>query len=808
MKYPYLPLRDFVMVPGQRAVLFFGRKKSVKSIEYAIEHNTPVVVSVQTDPKIDLPSNKHISEIGVISEISRLTRLTDGTYKAVLQGIAVFQIKEFIDSDNYFVKGAKIEEHFNWHHKVPEVEALMRDIIHHFQIYAKLEQNINIDELMEIISVNDPFKLCYGIFSKLNVKPDKKQTVLLKRDIVEKLEYVFSQILSEIEILKVNKKIQAKVKDKISKTQKEYYLHEQLNAIQNELGYKSDTKSDLDDIENKLKNLKLPEYVKEKVEVEMKKLKSMHPASGETSIIRNYLEWIADLPWGVFTDDETNLLKVEESLNADHYGLENVKNRIVEYLAVKILSRSNNSPILCFVGPPGVGKTSLGKSIAKALNKNFIRMSLGGVKDEAEIRGHRRTYLGALPGKIIQGMKKAESLNPVFLLDEVDKISSDYRGDPASALLEVLDPEQNHTFNDHYLGIDFDLSNVMFIATANSLEGIPLPLRDRMEIIKIEGYTEFEKYEIARKHLLPKLMKETGLSEKISVKFSEKSILTIIRNYTREAGVRNLKRELEKIFRKIAKEVVKGKIDKKELHIAKNNVEKYLGIPKFRLAENSNINRIGITNGLAWTSAGGEILSVEVSVMKGNGSLTITGKLGEVMQESVKAALSYVRTRADILGLVNDFHKLVDFHIHVPEGAIPKDGPSAGITIVTSITSSLLNIPVRGDIAMTGEITLRGDLLPIGGLKEKLLAAKRSRIKNIIIPQKNYYELKEIPDIILNGLNIIPAETIDEVILFALMFPKAMKNSIKNDLSEFSVNKKLSKLILKDFGDNYAMLRH
>ncbi len=808
MKYPYLPLRDFVILPTQRAVLFFGRKKSVNSIEYAIENNTPVVLSIQNEPKINEPSVDEINKIGVIANIERVTRLSEGTYKAVLHGKMIFEIERLDVGNCYFVQGKEIKEYYMWDKKVPEVEALVRDIINQFQLYAKLDKNINIDDLMDIISNRDPYKLCYNILAKLKIKASDKQLVLMKHNIVDKLEKVYSFIIAETEILEVNKRIKDRVKEKISKTQKEYYLNEQLNAIQNELGYKSDPKADIIELERRLKKLQLPEEVRDKVNEELKKLLSMHPASGEMSIVRNYLEWIADLPWAVFTEDETDLNNVEESLNNDHYGLEKVKDRIIEYLAVKILSRSNNSPILCFVGPPGVGKTSLGKSIAKALNKNFIRMSLGGVKDEAEIRGHRRTYLGALPGKIIQGIKKAKSMNPVFLLDEVDKISSDYRGDPASALLEVLDPEQNHTFNDHYLGIDFDLSNVMFIATANSLENIPVPLQDRMEIIKIEGYTEFEKYEIAQTHLLPNLSKESGLKDKVNVKLSKKAILTVIRNYTREAGVRNLKRELEKIFRKIAKGVVKGSIDKEEIHITKNSVEKFLGIPKFRLTENRNMDKIGITNGLAWTSSGGEILSIEVSIMKGSGNLIITGKLGEVMQESVKAALSYVRTRADVLGLVDDFHTLIDFHIHVPEGAIPKDGPSAGITIATSITSALLSIPVRGDIAMTGEITLRGDVLPIGGLKEKLLAAKRSGITYIIIPEKNYYELKEIPEIILNGLDIIPAESMDKVILTALDFPLNLKKSISQELSEFSISKKLSKILLRDFDNSYPITRH
>ena len=560
---------------------------------------------------------------------------------------------------------------------------------------------------------------------------------------------------------------------------------------------KVDPKSDILELEKKLKNLKLPEEARNKVEEEIKKLKIMHPSSGDATIIRNYLEWIADIPWNEFTEDEKDLNCVEDILNEDHFGLDNVKERIVEYLAVKLLSETNTSPILCFVGPPGVGKTSLGKSIARALKRNFVRMSLGGVKDEAEIRGHRRTYLGALPGKIIQSMKKAKSSNPVFLLDEIDKISSDYRGDPAAALLEVLDPEQNHTFNDHYLALDYDLSNVLFIATANYLENIPLPLQDRMEIIKIEGYTEFEKLEIAKQYLIPNLLNDTGLENKIKIKFSDEAILYIIRHYTREAGVRNLKRKIEKILRKIAKSYIKGEITSKSKLITKKNIRKYLGVEKFK-KDNKNNAKIGVTNGLAWTQSGGEILSIEVSIVKGNGQVQITGKLGEVMQESVKTALTYVRTRADMLGLKDDFYKCLDFHIHVPEGAVPKDGPSAGITIATSLISALIGIPVKSDIAMTGEITLRGNILPIGGLKEKLLAAKRNGILTVIIPEKNKPDLEEIPEIILNGLNIILLDNMDEVIVNALNLDEVFKDKIKNEINEEIVQRKIAKIIKRD----------
>ncbi len=807
MKYPYLPLRDFTILPEQKATLFFGRKKSIIALEHAIEENSLVVLSAQKNPKTNSPKIEDIYVTGTLSEIEQIVKLTDGTFKAVLCGKKPFNITKLIEKEAYFVEGKTVNDVFKWESRKTEVEAIMRNIITGFQQYAKLNSNVNIEDVINIISTGDPFKLCYGVMSQLNVKVKEKQKLLESNNILEKLEIVYSALIGEIEILEIDKKIKEKVRNQISRNQKEYYLNEQLNAIQNELGYKSDPKSELIELENKFKDLDLPEYVREKVDNELKKLKSMHPASGETSIVRNYLEWIADIPWNKFTEDENDLNKVEEILNNDHFGLEKVKDRITEYIAVKILSKSNNSPILCFVGPPGVGKTSLGKSIARALKRKFVRMSLGGVKDEAEIRGHRRTYIGSLPGKIIQGMKKAGSSNPVFLLDEIDKISSDYRGDPSSALLEVLDPEQNHTFNDHYLGMDYDLSNVLFLATANSLETIPHPLRDRMEIIKIEGYTEYEKVEIAKQYLLPNLLKDTGLIEHINVKFSEGGFLKIIREYTREAGVRNLKRETEKILRKIAKKVVKGEIDTDNKLIGKNNIEKFLGVPKFKNSQNQNKSKIGVTNGLAWTQAGGDTLTIEVSIMKGSGNVVITGKLGEVMQESAKAALTYVRTRAEVLGLVDDFYKLIDFHIHVPEGAIPKDGPSAGITIATSLVSAVTGIPVKGDVAMTGEITLRGEILPIGGLKEKLLAAKRAGITTVILPEKNENELKEIPERILSGLNIIQLNNMDDVLINSLEITEETKKRFRKEFRSIYYSKKINRSIIKDF-QNITMLKH
>ena len=797
MKYPYLPLRDFVFLPGQKETLFFGRKKSIAAIEYSIEENKLLVISTQKNPKDSNPGLEDIFLYGVTAEIKQVVKLTDGTFKVMLIGKELFNIKKLYDKDILYVEGEVIEENYNWDKDKTEVEAIMRNIITLFQQYAKISSMLNIEDVIDIVSTDNPYKLCYEIGAKLNLKVKDKQKILEIESLVKKLEHIYSMLTSEIEIIQIDKKIKEKIKNQISKSHKELYLQEQLNAIQNELGMKVDPKSDILELEKKLKNLKLPEEARNKVEEEIKKLKIMHPSSGDATIIRNYLEWIADIPWNEFTEDEKDLNCVEDILNEDHFGLDNVKERIVEYLAVKLLSETNTSPILCFVGPPGVGKTSLGKSIARALKRNFVRMSLGGVKDEAEIRGHRRTYLGALPGKIIQSMKKAKSSNPVFLLDEIDKISSDYRGDPAAALLEVLDPEQNHTFNDHYLALDYDLSNVLFIATANYLENIPLPLQDRMEIIKIEGYTEFEKLEIAKQYLIPNLLNDTGLENKIKIKFSDEAILYIIRHYTREAGVRNLKRKIEKILRKIAKSYIKGEITSKSKLITKKNIRKYLGVEKFK-KDNKNNAKIGVTNGLAWTQSGGEILSIEVSIVKGNGQVQITGKLGEVMQESVKTALTYVRTRADMLGLKDDFYKCLDFHIHVPEGAVPKDGPSAGITIATSLISALIGIPVKSDIAMTGEITLRGNILPIGGLKEKLLAAKRNGILTVIIPEKNKPDLEEIPEIILNGLNIILLDNMDEVIVNALNLDEVFKDKIKNEINEEIVQRKIAKIIKRD----------
>ncbi len=794
--FPLLPLRDTVVFPKQKILLYFGRKKSINAIEYAIEENLPVILISQKDPRVNDPKVEDLYPVGVLAEIEQIYNLTDGSLKVIFKAknkIRLIKIK-----DEKFLSGtiSIVEEQPVVEGKEKEIEALVRNITTNFQHLTKLSSDINIEEIIELVSSDNPLDVCYGVVSKLKSKTKEKIKVLIADNVLEKLNQTVSLLLAEIEIQEIEEKIKKNVKEKYIKSQKEYYLNQKLSAIQSELGKKDSEDNELNELEEKLKELKLTKEAREKVESDLKKLKMMHPMSAEAGILRTYLEWIVELPWEVYTEDEKDLKKVKEVLDEDHYGLEKVKERILEYIAVKYLSQSNHSPILCFVGPPGVGKTSLGQSIARALKRKFVRISLGGVRDEAEIRGHRRTYIGALPGKIIYGMKKAKSSNPVFLLDEIDKMSSDYRGDPASALLEVLDPEQNSSFNDHYLGIDYDLSKVFFITTANSMHSIPLPLLDRMEIIQLDGYTDFEKKEIAKIYLIPKLIEDTGLKNKVNISFSENSIFKIIREYTKEAGVRNLKREIEKVLRKVAKDYILGEEDS-QIRITEKNISKFLGVPKYRYKDVLDNDKVGITNGLAWTETGGDVLQVEVVVMPGSGVLDITGKLGEVMKESVKAALSYIRVRADILELIEDFYKKIDIHVHVPEGAIPKDGPSAGITIATSLFSTLTNIPVKRDVAMTGEITLSGDILPVGGLKQKLLAAKRSGIQTIILPYKNMKDLEDIPEVILQGLNIVYAKKMDEVILNALKLPKNLKDYFSSEFNSFSV-KKIVNRIKKD----------
>jgi len=653
----------------------------------------------------------------------------------------------------------------NW--ETVKKEALIRNIIEAFEHYSKLSRKVPGEILASISSISDPAKLSDVVASYLTIKIKEKQDLLETVNVIERLEKIYGFILSEVEVMEVEGRIKKRVKKQMEKTQKDYYLNEQMRAIQREMGEEDSAKSEIKEIEKRLKEKKLSKEARKKVEKEAKKLKMMAPMSAEATVIRNYIDWILDLPWYDTTKNENTLSDSEKILEEDHYGLKLVKERILEYLAVQSLSEKNKGSILCLVGPPGVGKTSVAKSIARATNRQFVRLSLGGLRDEAEIRGHRRTYIGAMPGKIIQLLKKAGSNNPVFCLDEIDKLSSDFRGDPASALLEVLDPEQNIAFNDNYLEVDYDLSDIMFITTANIIQTIPDPLQDRMEVIRIAGYTEYEKLNIARSYLVPKQTEKNGLT-KDNITFTDGALLTVIRKYTREAGVRNLEREIASICRKVAKKIVSTGL-KKRVKITSKSIEKYLGIQKFRHGETEGTDRIGLTIGLAWTEAGGELLDIEAMVVRGTGKPILTGNLGDVMQESAQAALTYVRSRADDFGLPRDFHKKSDIHVHVPEGAIPKDGPSAGIAMVTSIASAFLKKKVRSDLAMTGEITLRGRVLPIGGLKEKLLAAHRGNIKTVVIPSDNKKDLADIPGKVLKDLEVITVDNVDEVLDIALI---------------------------------------
>jgi ATP-dependent Lon protease len=673
-----------------------------------------------------------------------------------------------------------------------EIEALTREVHTTFENYVKLKKKIPPEMVMSVSSIDDPGRLADTIVAHLGIKIEERQNLLETFNAAERLEKVLAHMRAEIEILEVERRIRSRVKKQMERSQKEYYLNEQMRAIQKELGEKDEFKNEIQEIEEKIKQKKLSAEAKDKVEKELKKLKMMSPMSAEATVVRNYIDWIISLPWNEFTDDKLDINEAEKVLEEDHYGLEKVKERILEYLAVQSLVGKIKGPILCLVGPPGVGKTSLGKSIARATGRKFVRVSLGGVRDEAEIRGHRRTYIGALPGKIVQSMKKAGSSNPVFLMDEVDKMSTDFRGDPSSALLEVLDPEQNTTFNDHYLDLDYDLSKVLFITTANTLDRIPRPLQDRMEIIRIAGYTELEKLSIAKKYLLEKQKEANGLIPD-NVTFTDNALLGVIRNYTKEAGVRNLEREIASICRKVAVEVVK-KDRNARIQVANNSLHKYLGPIKYRYGKAENEVKIGVTTGLAWTELGGELLATEVTIMPGKGQLIITGKLGDVMQESAQAAMSYVRSRAVEMGLEKDFYQKIDVHIHVPEGAIPKDGPSAGITMATSLVSALIKAPVHNDLAMTGEITLRGTVLPIGGLKEKILAAHRAGIKHVLIPAENEKDIEEIPATVLKSVELSLVAHMDDVLKKALvlddpdsLFKKApVETETKDDTAAFA----------------------
>ncbi len=757
-----LPLRDIVVFPHMIVPLFVGRDKSVRALESVMKEDKQILLVAQKNAAQDDPSAEDIYKVGTVSTILQLLKLPDGTVKVLVEGIKRARISSFKETEDFFeVYATPIEDLAD---DGKEVEALGRTVVSQFEQYIKLNKKIAPEVLVSVNQIESPSKLADTVASHLGLKISEKQELLELDLTTERLERVFNHMESEIGVLQVEKKIRNRVKRQMEKTQREYYLNEQLKAIQKELGEGEDGKDETAELEARIKATKLTKEAREKALAELKKLRSMSPMSAEATVVRNYLDWILGIPWKKRSKIKNDVVEAEAILNADHYGLEKIKERIVEYLAVQSRSPKLRGAILCLVGPPGVGKTSLGKSIAKATGRNFVRMSLGGVRDEAEIRGHRRTYIGSMPGKVVQGMKKAKTSNPLFLLDEIDKLGADWRGDPSSALLEVLDPEQNATFADHYLEVDYDLSDVMFVTTANSLR-MPQPLLDRMEIIRIPGYTEDEKVEIAKRHLVAKQGEAHGLKkEEWSV--SDDALHELIRTYTREAGVRNLEREIANLARKAVKEIVTQKT--KKVTINKRNLEKFSGVPKFRFGETEAEDMVGVVTGLAWTEVGGEILTIESVLLPGKGGIKQTGKLGDVMQESVQAAYSYIRSRAAQFGVKPPFFDKRDIHVHVPEGATPKDGPSAGIAMATSIVSAITGIPIRRDIAMTGEITLRGRVLPIGGLKEKLLAALRAGITTVIIPKENEKDLVEIPANVKKGLTIIPVSHVDEVIERAL----------------------------------------
>jgi ATP-dependent Lon protease len=744
--------------------LFVGRQRSIKALEEATQKQSLIFLSSQKDAKTNDPTEDDIYKIGTLGSVVQMLKLPDGTVKVLIEGKKRARVARFVANPDFFL--VDVEEAPEIVERNTEVEALVREVHTTFENYVKLKKKIPPEMVMSVSSIDDPARLADTIVAHLGIKLEDRQNLLETFNAAERLEKVLGHMRAEIEILEVERRIRSRVKKQMERSQKEYYLNEQMRAIQKELGEKDEFKNEIQEIEEKLKQKKLSAEAKDKVDKELKKLKMMSPMSAEATVVRNYIDWILSLPWNDFTDDKLDINEAERVLEEDHYGLEKVKERILEYLAVQSLVGKIKGPILCLVGPPGVGKTSLGRSIARATGRKFVRVSLGGVRDEAEIRGHRRTYIGALPGKIIQSMKKAGSSNPVFLMDEIDKMSTDFRGDPSSALLEVLDPEQNTSFNDHYLDLDYDLSKVMFITTANTLDRIPRPLQDRMEIIRIAGYTELEKLSIAKKYLMEKQKESNGLTTENLV-FTDNAILGVIRHYTKEAGVRSLEREIAAICRKVAVEVVR-KDRNAHIQVGSKSLHKYLGAIKFRYGKAEAEVKIGVTTGLAWTELGGELLATEVTIMPGKGQLIITGKLGDVMQESAQAAMSYVRSRAAELGLERDFYQKLDVHIHVPEGAIPKDGPSAGITMATSLVSALMKIPVYNDLAMTGEITLRGNVLPIGGLKEKVLAAHRAGIKKVLIPAENEKDIEEIPSTVLKTVEIELVGHMDQVLKKAL----------------------------------------
>ena len=757
---PILPLRDIVVFPNVTTPLFVGREKSINALESVMTETKQILLLAQKNPDTDNPKDQDLYSIGTIAEVLQLLKLPDGTVKILVEGKAIFKVKEFNKNDKYLdakIEPCKLIEDKN-------NNLLSQALINKFNKLSKTSKKFSDENGINFKNISSPDIIANKAASTLGVELEEKQKILETTNIQKKLEIIIGHLDSELELMSVEKRIRGRVKNQMEKTQREYYLNEQLKAIQKELGDIEEGKDETKQIEDAIKKAKMPKEAEEKCFAELKKLKTMSPMSAESTVVRNYLDWMTALPWHESSVVSTDLNKAQEILDEDHFGLEKVKDRILEFLAVQSRIKKIKGPILCLVGPPGVGKTSLGKSIAKATGREFVRMSLGGVRDEAEIRGHRRTYIGSLPGKIIQMMKKAGKKNPLFLLDEIDKVGMDYRGDPSSALLEALDPEQNKDFNDHYLEVDYDLSNVMFVTTANTLN-IPGPLLDRMEVIRLAGYTEEEKLEIAKKYLLPKQIKDNGL-KKDELVIQDEEISEIIRRYTKESGVRGLERELSKLSRKAVKEIVTKKTSKIEIN--RNNIDDYLGVKKFKYSEIDEQDQIGVVTGLAWTEVGGELLSIETVVMPGKGKMEYTGKLGDVMKESIKAAKSYIRSRCLEYGIIPPTFEKKDLHIHVPEGATPKDGPSAGIAMATSIVSALTNTPVRRDVAMTGEVTLRGRVLPIGGLKEKLLAALRGGIKTAIIPDENKKDLKELPENVIKGIKIIAVKHVDEVLEIAL----------------------------------------
>ncbi|HMJ14071.1 MAG TPA: endopeptidase La [Polyangiaceae bacterium] len=763
---PALPLRDIIVFPHMVSQLFVGREKSIAALDEAMARDKEIFLAAQKSAKTNDPTPDDIYAVGTIGTIVQLLRLADGTVKVLVEGRQRARVKRYAETRDYFlVEADEIEESLV---SDVEVEALIRSVQSTFEVYVKLNKKVQPEVLMSVQSIEDASKLSDTIAANLpTIKLADRQGLLEMADAKKRLERLYELMQAEIEILQVEKKIRSRVKKQMEKTQKEYYLNEQMQAIQKELGggERDEFKSEIQEIEEKLKSKRMSEEAQAKVKKELKKLKMMHPTSAEATVVRNYIDWILSLPWMDKTEERFDIAEAEKILDEDHYGLKKCKERIVEYLAVQALTKQLKGPILCFVGPPGVGKTSIAKSIARATGRKFVRLSLGGVRDEAEIRGHRRTYIGALPGKIIQNLKKVGTNNPVFLLDEIDKMSTDFRGDPAAALLEVLDPEQNHNFNDHYLDLDYDLSDVMFITTANTLGGIPLPLQDRMEIIQLSSYTEFEKLNIALKYLIPRQQTECGLNE-VELAFTENAVRTVIHHYTKEAGVRSLEREIASICRKAALRVVKEGKDQK-IDVRGLDVPKFLGVPRYRLGKKEEHDSIGLTHGLSVSEHGGDILDCEVSVVPGKGKLVITGLLEKGMEESAQAAMSYIRSRSAVLELEPDFYQKIDVHVHFPD-FIRKDGPSAGVTMATSIASALTRIPVRSDVAMTGEITLRGRVMPIGGLKEKLLAAHRNGIKVVLIPKDNRKDLREIPRRVLRSLRIVLVDHMDDVLREAL----------------------------------------